>query len=116
MPGGGPKQFVVDVDTPNARVVIGSEDQLLRSGLAVNNVMWADIAPVVDSTVLVQCSAHGAALPAVVQSLNPLVLRFNVAQRRIAPGQSVVCYDPSNSFVLGGGIADASNPATGDFL
>jgi len=72
--------------------------------------MWAYIAPVVDSTVLVQCSAHGAALPAVVQSLNPLVLRFNVAQRRIAPGQSVVCYDPSNSFVLGGGIAAASNP------
>jgi len=116
LPGGGPKQFVVDVDTPNARVVIGSEDQLLRSGLAVNNVMWADQAPAIGSTVLVQCSAHGAALPALVQGLSPLVLEFEVAQRRIAPGQSVVCYDVTNSFVIGGGIADASNPTIGDCL
>ena len=116
LPGGGPKQYVVDVDTPNARVVIGNEDQLLRSGLAVSNVMWADQAPAIGSTVLVQCSAHGAALPALVQSLNPLVLEFEVAQRRIAPGQSVVCYDNTNSFVLGGGIADASNPTIGDSL
>jgi len=28
-------------------------------------------------------------------------------QRRIAPGQSVVFYDVTNSFVLGGGIACA---------
>jgi len=39
-----------------------------------------------------------------------LVLRFATPQRRIAPGQSVVCYDPTNSFVLGGGIADPTNP------
>ncbi|MEY4797590.1 MAG: tRNA-specific 2-thiouridylase MnmA, partial [Actinomycetota bacterium] len=45
LPGGGPKQFVVDVDTPNARVVIGNEEQLLRTGLAVGNVMWANVAP-----------------------------------------------------------------------
>ena len=107
---------MVDVDAPKARVVIGSEDQLLRSGLAVNNVMWADQAPAIGSTVLVQCSAHGAALPALVQSLSPLVLEFEVAQRRIAPGQSVVCYDVTNSFVIGGGIADASNPKNGACL
>jgi tRNA U34 2-thiouridine synthase MnmA/TrmU len=41
-----------------------------------------------------------------------LVLRFDVAQRRIAPGQSIVCYDETNSFVLGGGIAEAINPAS----
>ncbi len=121
LPGGGPKQFVVDVDTPNARVVIGSEDQLLRTGLAVSKVMWANVAPVVGQKVLVQSSAHGAAVAATVErvdgagttnSLGSLVLRFDVAQRRIAPGQSIVCYEVTNSFVLGGGIAEAINPVS----
>ena len=31
LPGGGPKKYVVDVDMPNARVVIGDEDQLLTT-------------------------------------------------------------------------------------
>jgi tRNA-specific 2-thiouridylase len=127
LPGGGPKQFVVDVDTPNARVVIGSEDQLLRSGLAVNGVMWANVAPTVGQKVLVQSSAHGIAVaatvervevaspdssPAMAKNSGSLVLRFDVAQRRIAPGQSIVCYDETNSFVLGGGIAEAINPVS----
>ena len=112
LPGGGPKQFVVDVDTPNARVVIGNEEQLLRTGLAVGNVMWANVAPDVGERVLVQCSAHGAAIAATIENLAPLVLRFDEAQRRIAPGQSVVCYDVTNSHVLGGGIAEAVNPTS----
>ena len=121
LPGGGPKQFVIDVDTPNARVVIGSEDQLLRTGLAVSKVMWANVAPVVGEKVLVQSSAHGAAVSAIVERVDGagmtdglcgLVLRFDAAQRRIAPGQSIVCYDMTNSFVLGGGIAEAIDPAT----
>ena len=112
LPGGGPKQFVVDVDTPNARVVIGNEEQLLRTGLAVGNVMWANVAPSVGERVLVQCSAHGAAIAATIENHAPLVLRFDEAQRRIAPGQSVVCYDVTNSYVLGGGIAEAINPAS----
>lgn len=112
LPGGGPKKYVVDVDTPNARVMIGNEDQLLRTGLAVSNVMWANHAPSCGEKVLVQCSAHGAALKATVERANPLVLRFDAAQRRIAPGQSVVCYDITDSFVLGGGIADAADPFT----
>ena len=110
LPGGGPKQFVVDVDTPNAKVVIGSEEQLMRTGLVVNDVMWAENPAKIGEAVLVQSSAHGAAVDALVESLSPLVLRFATPQRRIAPGQSVVCYDPTNSFVLGGGIADPTNP------
>ena len=66
----------------------------------------------VTGDVLVQCSAHGAAIAATIENLAPLVLRFDEAQRRIAPGQSVVCYDITNSHVLGGGIAEAVNPAS----
>jgi tRNA-specific 2-thiouridylase len=34
-------------------------------------------------------------------------VRWREPQRRIAPGQSIVLYDPSDRFVLGGGIAAA---------
>jgi tRNA-specific 2-thiouridylase len=52
--------------------------------------------------VLVQCSAHGAARPAVVDGD---VVRWAEPQRRVAPGQSVVVYDPTDELVLGGAIA-----------
>jgi len=31
------------------------------------------------------------------------VVRWSTPQRRVAPGQSVVFFDPTNSYVLGGG-------------
>jgi tRNA U34 2-thiouridine synthase MnmA/TrmU len=34
------------------------------------------------------------------------LLRWREAQRRVAPGQSVVLYDMSDRMVLAGGIAD----------
>ncbi len=60
--------------------------------------------------VLVQSSAHGAAVPATVEILGH---RFSCGlhglkpQRRIAPGQIVVLYNMTNTHVLGGGIATA---------
>ncbi|NCY10293.1 MAG: tRNA 2-thiouridine(34) synthase MnmA, partial [Actinobacteria bacterium] len=57
--------------------------------------------------VLVQASAHGTAQPAIVESADrgEFVVRWLEPQRRVAPGQSVVLYDPTNRFVLGGGTA-----------
>ena len=68
--------------------------------LAVGNVVWADVEHVGD--VMVQCSAHGTAQPA---QLRDGVVRWRTPQRRVAPGQSVVFFDDSDSYVLGGGIA-----------
>ncbi len=62
--------------------------------------MWADQPYVGD--VMVQCSAHGAAVPA---SVDGDTVRWRSPQRRVAPGQSVVFFDPTDSYVLGGGIA-----------
>ncbi|NDH44756.1 MAG: hypothetical protein EBY04_00055 [Actinobacteria bacterium] len=63
--------------------------------------------PTVGSDVLVQASAHGAAQPAVIESsaAREFVVRWMTPQRRVAPGQSVVLYDATNRFVLGGGTA-----------
>jgi tRNA-specific 2-thiouridylase len=111
IPGGGPKQYVVEVDTPNARVVIGEEASLYRKSLVVNNIVWSDTADInrlrSHNDVLVQSSAHGAAIPATVEILGNHEIRVLWAQpqRAIAPGQSVVLYNTTNSYVLAGGIA-----------
>jgi tRNA-specific 2-thiouridylase len=111
IPGGGPKQYVVEVDTPNARVVIGEESSLYRKSLVVNNIVWSDAADInrlrSQNDVLVQSSAHGAAIPATVEILGNYEIRVLWAQpqRAIAPGQSVVLYNTTNSYVLAGGIA-----------
>ena len=113
IPGGGPKQYVVEVDTPNARVVIGEEASLYRKSLVVNNIVWSDKADIerlqMHNDVLVQSSAHGAAIPATVEVLSPATvqIKWREAQRRIAPGQSVVLYNLTNEYVIGGGIASA---------
>ncbi len=68
---------------------------------------WVD-GPVAGD-VLVQCSAHGAARPATVELAGDVArVRWSEPQRRVAPGQSVVLYDPTDTFVLGGGIATGS--------
>ena len=105
LPGGGPKRYVLDVDIASATVTVGSAAELLRSELIVDRMSWVD-GPV-DRPVLVQCSAHGRSLPATISAADgadSIVVRWDEPQRRIAPGQSVVAYDTTNSRALGGGI------------
>jgi len=114
LPGGGPKQYVVDVDTPNARITVGDESKLFCTSVVVNNIVWSDEQDAqrlsVNNDVLVQSSAHGAAIPATVEVLgnSELRLTWHEPQRRIAPGQSVVLYEVTNNFVVAGGIACAN--------
>lgn len=102
LPGGGPKRYVVDVDTAAAIVVVGDDADLLRDGLVVDAVTWID-EPVVGD-VLAQCSAHGEPRRATIASSDAckLSVTWSEPQRRVAPGQSVVFYDGPR--VLGGGI------------
>jgi tRNA-specific 2-thiouridylase len=105
LPGGGPKRYVVDIDVASATVVVGDEARLFRESIDVGSVTWA--AEPCSGEVLVQCSAHGTAQPASVTARVDGACSVDWAepQRRIAPGQSVVFYDPANRYVLGGGIA-----------
>ena len=100
LPGGGPKRYVTSIDQATATVVVGDEADLYVDELIVDNVVWADLPHGGD--VMVQCSAHGAAIPA---WLDAGTVRWNRPQRRVAPGQSVVFFDPTDRYVLGGGIA-----------
>ena len=106
LPGGGPKRYVVDVDVDRRVVTVGDDADLLRDALHVDAVTWVD-APV-RGRVLVQSSAHGTPHPATVEptgSAAGVEVTWDVAQRRVAPGQSVVFYDLDDRRVHGGGIA-----------
>ena len=100
LPGGGPKRYVTSIDQATATVVVGDESDLDVDVLLVANIAWADQPYAGD--VVVQCSAHGSAIPA---WFGEGTVRWRSPQRRVAPGQSVVFFDPSDRYVLGGGIA-----------
>jgi tRNA-uridine 2-sulfurtransferase len=103
LPGGGPKRYVLDVDVEQAVVVVGDEHELFDPAIAVASVTWA--AAAVEGEVLVQCSAHGAPRRATVAPNGAVIsINWHEPQRRVAPGQTVVMYDPSDTRVLGGGI------------
>jgi tRNA-specific 2-thiouridylase len=103
LPGGGPKRYVVDVDVSGATVVVGDDDELHRASVVVDDVTWID-RPVVGAA-RVQVSAHGTARPAVLAGSAPVTVLWDEPQRRVAPGQSVVFYDVTDTRVLGGGVA-----------
>ena len=108
LPGGAPKQFVLDVDTERQTVVVGEESRLSRNDLQVGRVSWSHEPLPIGSEVMVQTSAHGATQPALLEEVdtNSVVVRWREAQRRVAPGQSVVFYDMTDRLVLAGGIAE----------
>jgi tRNA-specific 2-thiouridylase len=105
LPGGGPKRYVVDVDVPNAVVVVGDDAATHTAGLHATAVSWVD-APV-DGKVRAQCSAHGETRAAEITDVGDETVRVTWEQpeRRVAPGQSIVFYDHTDQRVLGGGIA-----------
>lgn len=101
LPGGGQKRYVVDVVAGSSpRVVVGADADLLVDHQPFTDLVWS--AAPSSGAVCVQCSAHGATLSG---TLDDGVVRWSQPQRRIAPGQSLVFYDPSDQYVLGGALA-----------
>lgn len=106
--GGGPTRYVVDVDVNNQKVVVGSEQDLYVDSIMLNRLSWphqkdADASSV---TILVQGSAHGARHEGTLTVVDKHTARvdWKILQKRIAPGQTVVFYDISDRYVLGGGV------------
>jgi tRNA-specific 2-thiouridylase len=106
LPGGGPKRYVLDVDRRSSTVTVGTGAELRRETMRVGRPTWVDGA--VAGRALAQCSAHGAAGPATLVLVDGEVdVQWDEPQRRVAPGQSVVFYDPTDRYVLGGGLCVA---------
>ena len=106
--GGGEIHYAVKVDVPGRKVVVGTEDQLYSDSAEITQLSWphaSDVDAVENSEVLVQGSAHGERFAATVSRRgDDVVLTWARPTRRIAPGQTVVFYDNSDTYVLGGGI------------
>lgn len=104
LPGGGPKRYVVGIDHATATVRVGDESMLDVDTMRVGDMVWSH--EPLEGEVRVQCSAHGATNVATASVVEGEVrLAWHSPQRRVAPGQSVVLYDLTDTFVLGGGIA-----------
>jgi tRNA-uridine 2-sulfurtransferase len=101
--GHGRRLYVLGSRPATREVVVGSWDDLHREDIRIGEVNWLADAPAPDDEVLVQIRHRAKAAPArVVRSGEAEVeLRFEKAQRAVAPGQSAVVF--REDIVLGGG-------------
>ena len=100
--GTGEPRYVVDIDAAADTITVGTQTDLLTDETELGESTWsAD--PLAEGTpVLVQTSAHGATASAVFADGS---VRWDQPRPRVAPGQSVVLYDLTDQYVLGGAPA-----------
>lgn len=97
-------RYVVALDAPRRRVVVGGERDLLQDRCVIERTRWIpfdELRGAVRARVRLRSTHEGAA--ATIRALpgGQAELRFDQAQRAIAPGQAAVAYD--GDLVLGGG-------------
>ncbi|MGD9795537.1 MAG: tRNA 2-thiouridine(34) synthase MnmA [Acidimicrobiia bacterium] len=102
--GSHDRRYAVAVDPDAGVVTVGSLADLQVMHSDVSDIVWVSsgVDESSSAAVLVQTSAHGSVAPAVVRGDR---LEWVEPHRRIAPGQSIVFYDPSNERVLGSAVA-----------
>ena len=103
--GGDPSLYAIDIDVAAATITVGSRETLLRDSLVLHNMSWS--AGPMTGPVRAQVSAHGASArcTAGADGGDDIVVTWGEPHRRVAAGQSVVLYDETDQFVLGGGLA-----------
>jgi tRNA-uridine 2-sulfurtransferase len=97
--------YVIATEPAAKRVIVGRNDDLLRSSMGVNNVNWISIAPpTIPLRAEVKIRNKHAAAAATLQPASDgarIEVRFDEPQRAVTPGQGAVFY--SGDLVLGGG-------------
>jgi tRNA-specific 2-thiouridylase len=99
----GEPRYVVNLDSTNKIVTLGSNDELLKSGMEVQPVNWVGIAPptsAVQARVRIRYK-HEETPARIVPQSEACLVQFAEKQRAITPGQAAVFYDGDR--VLGGG-------------
>lgn len=100
MAGGTDPHYVIAVDPDTAVVTVGPRQMLEAPETVLESWRW--VGDSIDGPVDVQCSAHGLAVPARIDTAS-MKVEWQAAHRLIAPGQSVVAF--VDDVVVGGGIA-----------
>jgi tRNA-specific 2-thiouridylase len=104
--------FVLNIDAPRARVVVGPREALRTDTVAVREVNW--LAPV-DAPF--QCAVKvRSTRPPVLAQVFPLAdnraaVEIIGGEEAVAPGQACVFYETNGTRVLGGGWITASEPS-----
>lgn len=103
--------YVLGVDPASRTVTVGPAEELLVEGLSAVSPVLSSVsaeALAAGMPARVQTRAHGEAHPARVSLREgALAVSFLTPTRRVAPGQSIVCYDwETDQVVLAGGVAD----------
>ncbi len=116
----GDPLFVVRLDAPGRRVIVGPREALLSSGLTLKETNWLG-----DQTSMAEAAAEGHRVLARVRSTKPpaparlrstddggVAVVFDTAEEAVSPGQACVLYDGEDpDRVLGGGFIAAANSA-----
>ena len=105
----GSPLYVVAIDQPKNRLVVGSRDDLLQGELVAERVNWVSVPPP-RQPLRAQAkirSRHDAAQATLMPEQGDVVrVEFDEPQSAITPGQAVVFYD--EDLVLGGGWIERS--------
>ena len=105
-------RYVVSVDAPSNRVVIGTADLLGVGVVEGQHLRWCGPAPVGEVRVGAQVRAHGAEVPATAQvdpAADAVRVVLDERLRGVAPGQSVVLYEGTR--VVGSATISGTAPA-----
>jgi len=97
--------YVVNIDPAENRVTLGAKEELLKSGLAANqiNLLSSRLRPGVEVRCAAKIRYNHPPQPAAVRVTcgDEITVHFDEPQSAITPGQAVACYD--GDVVLGGG-------------
>ncbi len=105
--------YVVAMDRPNNRLIVGSREDLLSRQAAVERVNWVSMAAPeapLRATVKIRSRHEGAAATVEPLAGGRATVTFDDAQPAVTPGQAAVFYD--GELVLGGGWISADGPQT----
>ena len=96
--------YVVGVDRPKNRLIVGTKQDVLGDRCVVGRLNWVAMAPPTHSfRASVQIRTRHAAAPAMIHPREPdsVLVKFDEPQMAITPGQAAVVYDAD--VLLGGG-------------
>ena len=106
----GEARYVVEVDAPRNRVVIGTADLLGVDVLRGEHLRWCGPPPAGEVRLGAQVRAHGAEVPALAAvDGDGVTVRLDERVRGVAPGQSVVLYEGTR--VVGSATVTATSRA-----
>lgn len=107
--------FVMELDVPNNRLVVGTQRQLGFVALRASNVNYVSVAsPAGPTSIIAVLRYRGQEHPATLVPTGPDTARVEFAEppRAVAPGQAVVFYAAEDrTVVLGGGTVEGTEGA-----